>query len=181
MSRFTLLVTRGKPVVYCFDTLDQLAIEVYRLRWTDEGQKIAAGALPTSVHLWEGGEFCRLRPFNVEAFDGHAVLDVQALFRHGKNLFDRRGDVWFWRRNPRWNGEGPVPGTGRRIRGRKYFRYPVTQRDRRENCRPLEVDEPRVRAARNHHYLPSSWDDIYRRTERSWKVQGKRRKAWSAR
>lgn len=180
MKRFTLLVTRGKPAFEFFDTLGELAIGVYRLRWTDEADKIAAGALPSSILLLERDGHYHLRPFNVEAFDGMSVLDIGLLYRHGKNLVAARQKSG-WRAHLPWNGVGPVPGTGRRIRyGRKYLRRPATQRDRRE-ARPAVPGEPMARPSRNEHYLPSTWDDIYRHAERSWKAQSKNEKSWGSR
>lgn len=70
-----------------------------------------------------------------------------------------------------WNGEGAVPGTGRRHRG-SSMRHPRTQAERRMNqTGARETGVPAPRGCRNEHHLPSSWDDISRKDgcERSWK------------
>lgn len=72
-----------------------------------------------------------------------------------------------------WNGEGAVPGTGRR-HGGHYHRRPKTQGERRINQFLGEEHEdgaPRVRAKRSSHNLPDSWDDLSREHERrTWKA-----------
>lgn len=77
-----------------------------------------------------------------------------------------------WYKTP-WNGEGAVPGTGRR-HGGHYHRRPQTQSDRRINQFLGDEHEdgaPRVRAKRSSRNLPSSWDDLSREHEvRSWKA-----------
>ena len=69
---------------------------------------------------------------------------------------------WFKRRFPYWDGAGPVPGTGR-SRHYRYYRHPQTLNERRQSCRVREDNEPSIRAARNAHNLPTSWDDYPRR------------------
>lgn len=74
---------------------------------------------------------------------------------------------------PTWNGEGPVPGTGRRG-NYGYHRRPRTQAERRLNQfldSDVEDGAPRVRAKRSAHNLPDAWDDLNRPLERrSWKA-----------
>lgn len=75
---------------------------------------------------------------------------------------------------------GPVEGIGRRRHGR-YFRRLGTAAERRLNGLVVaDEDEPRVRAARCGHNLPSSWDDFPRGYQRSWKSQSKHRKSWGS-
>ncbi len=96
----------------------------------------------------------------------------------------------FWR-NPfyfngyRWSSDGrrnyefrngPVPGTGHSGgRYRCHMRFPQTTAERRQYERDL-VDEdleefPELRV-RNRH-LPHSYDDVYRKPQKSWKRQRK--------
>lgn len=172
MSRFSLLVTRyGKVSRLEFATLAELAVSVYRFGWYSEQQ---FSYPPTPFNRFYDAQ----GPFTLEAFDGMSVLSIPQLNRHGANLGASRRP-WYWGRLVQWPGYGPVPGTGRRFRyGRSWLRCPQTQHDRRESCRPLDVGEPKGRAKRNHHHLPSAWDDVSRDKPRSWKVHGKRRKAW---
>lgn len=186
MNRFSLLVTRGKSVDFStFATLDDLAKHFHRFFvHTKEMDLILSNRLPGSVHVREPHDIVpQLVPFNVEAFDGMSVLKTDDLLRHGRNLWDLESRTWrnsrFYSRFQGWNGEGPVPGTGKRVRySRHWLRFPQTQRARRDSCRPLDEGEPKVRAKRNFHHLPSSWDDVSRSKPCSWKNQGKRRKSW---
>lgn len=95
-------------------------------------------------------------------------------------VFDRVYWPWYW------NGKhtkrtyefrnGPVPGTGHSGgRYRCYMRFPQTTAERRQYERDL-VDEdleefPELRV-RNRH-LPHSYDDVYRKPQKSWKRQRK--------
>lgn len=66
-----------------------------------------------------------------------------------------------WRRALcRWNGTGPVPGTGR-SHWASMFRHPRTTAAKRAAALVLKDElEPPVRAKRNARNLPSTWDDI---------------------
>ena len=58
-----------------------------------------------------------------------------------------------------------------------YHRHPRTLQEMRWN----EAHKEYVRGRRNHHGycgLPSSWDDIPRTIQKTWKVQRKKRKQW---
>lgn len=68
-----------------------------------------------------------------------------------------------------WNGEGPVPRTGRPSGGH-YFRRLGTMNERRL-AQPVDPDEPAPRSARNTRNLPNSWDDyaVAAREVRNWK------------
>ena len=75
----------------------------------------------------------------------------------------------YWH-HPTWNGEGPVPGLYR-FSGYHYFRHPRTMQERRLAI-PMEPEiEPLQRARRNHHNLPTSYDDLknFSRSDRNWK------------
>jgi len=52
-----------------------------------------------------------------------------------------------------------------------WYRKPKTFCDRRASCSIVDEFEPKFRAARNLHNLPTSWDDIKNSTRkiRSWK------------
>lgn len=69
-----------------------------------------------------------------------------------------------------WNGEGTVPGVGRR-RGGHYFRRLKTTNERRWSIPVVEDGEPAPRARRSHKNLPNAWDDyqISSRADRNWK------------
>lgn len=68
-----------------------------------------------------------------------------------------------------WNGEGPVPWTGRSRWGR-YYRRPRTAQARRMSLVADPSDIP-PRAKRNKANLRTSWDDLKRSTSghRNWK------------
>ena len=66
----------------------------------------------------------------------------------------------------------PVPGSGRRFRLRKSFRYPATQNERRLNGADMEY----VRGRRHPVHLPTVWDDIWKCTTQTWKRH--RKKQW---
>jgi hypothetical protein len=73
-----------------------------------------------------------------------------------------------------WNGEGPVPYTGRRGRGRYYRRMGTVAEHRAAAAAASQLregDEPPFRAARNSRNLPSAWSDLHRsaQKDRSWK------------
>lgn len=63
--------------------------------------------------------------------------------------------------------KGPVPRTGKR-NYRGGYRHPRTKQERSQ--------EVPTRAKRN--YIPTSWDDIYVRSEKNWKSQ--RKTQWKA-
>lgn len=121
-------------------------------------------------------------------------VDCEELRAEGARLMNLRRSRRYYRRVlDDWNGEGPVPGTGRRTRySRRYYRRVRTMAERRSAAvtqRQLQGDEllflssgelaalePRGR--RGLAYIPSSWDDIHRRHERAWKSQGVRAGQW---
>lgn len=71
----------------------------------------------------------------------------------------------------------PVPGTGRRRwRFGTCFKSPHTLAEARLSQPDPDVPPPRAR--RNQANLPTAWDDIVVRRQRSWKVFGKGCKAW---
>lgn len=71
---------------------------------------------------------------------------------------------------------GPVPGTGHSGgRYRCYMRFPQTTAERRQYARDF-VDEdlkdyPHLRLKNRH--LPHSYDDVFRKPQKSWKKQRK--------
>lgn len=73
-----------------------------------------------------------------------------------------------------WNGDVrprgmPIAGTG--VRYGRHRRHPQTQHERRWACPVMEDGEPTVRGRRRFRHLPSSWDDVARTNQRSWKSQ----------
>jgi hypothetical protein len=68
---------------------------------------------------------------------------------------------------------GPVPWTGVCFRGiGSLIRGPRTTQELRSACAEPEFTRP---SRRN---LPTAWDDAFRRPERCWKSQTRRRKQW---
>jgi hypothetical protein len=76
--------------------------------------------------------------------------------------------------------DGPVDGTGKRIRFRFFRRRIRTADSHREGAYPADdcEDVPAYRPARNRANLPSGRDDIVRCQTRSWKAT--RRYQWRA-
>jgi len=73
-----------------------------------------------------------------------------------------------------WNGEGPVPGTGR-SRGYRFKRRPQTSQELRMIAGVVpEEGEPVWRASRRD--IPTVWDDLILRPDHSWKRH--RRTRW---
>jgi hypothetical protein len=84
----------------------------------------------------------------------------------------RKPDFWSRWRGPalsRWNGDGPVPFTGKSSGG-YCFRRPQTMQERRWG-QAADTDDIAPRARRNPANLPNAWDDeqISARGNRSWK------------
>ena len=162
-------------------SLDDLAALVYRLRYHYDNFRSISDQLDAGVfpYYFAREPFGPARPI---LLDVHAdvlntgrekALNVGDLYRRGRTLMTAK--TWFYRGGRRfWNGEGPVPGTGR-IGSYSYFRRPETMAERRQNC-AVDPAEPAARARRQN--LPSSWDDICRTWMRNWKAQHKGRKAW---
>ena len=83
---------------------------------------------------------------------------------------------WYLRRFEFWNGEGAVPRTGKRGRGRWHRRLATS--NARRAAQVVELCEPPPRPARKASNIPNSWDDysIAAREDRSWKRH--RRTQW---
>lgn len=109
---------------------------------------------------------------------GKRLDAVRLLVSYARRWEADRDRRWRTRWLKDWNGEGPVPGTGKRGSYSRHYKKPKTQAERRWAVWEVEDGEPAIRAARQAHYLPTRWDDCYRRVERSWKSQHKGRKAW---
>lgn len=71
----------------------------------------------------------------------------------------------------------PVHGIRKLRGGNGAFRRMRTTAERRMS--QIVDGEPPPRAARNLHNLPQAWDDHLHHRERTWKVHGKRCKAWA--
>lgn len=78
-----------------------------------------------------------------------------------------------------WNGEGPVPHTGRHGPYR-WLRRPRTYQEIRINAGAVQEEgEPLARICRTGRHLPQAWDDLNRCCLRSWKDH--RRHQWEKR
>lgn len=90
-------------------------------------------------------------------------------------LANKKPFVSFWLRE--WNGEGAVPGTGKRRRCYGgYIRYPKTFNALKAADFYCEEDgEVPVRGKRRKGYVPTCWDDKPRKDRgvRNWKRQRK--------
>lgn len=95
-----------------------------------------------------------------------------------RSLVKKHYPMWRYGRYLYWNGEGPVPWTGKRSGGRWLRRIGTTQE--RRMAQSLDPDEPAPRAARNEKNLPNSWDDysIAAREDINWKRH--RKTQWKA-
>jgi len=116
----------------------------------------------TNSNVLKGGEllivFKCLGPYHDDA-----LIDL----RKGTGI----GVVQFYRHR-----REPVPWVSRWKNGRR-FRHPRTTNERRANCAaktPMEVLENhslafKVRPKRSSHRLPTAYDDIFLRHQRTWK------------
>lgn len=89
-------------------------------------------------------------------------------------LGNQKPYVSFWLRD--WNGEGAVPGTGKRRRYGRYLRYPKTLNALKAADYYCEEDgEVPVRGKRRKGYVPTAWDDKPRKdwNFKNWKRQRK--------
>lgn len=82
----------------------------------------------------------------------------------------------YWRYG-QWNGEGPVPGTGRSTWSYVH-RRPKTTQERRLS-QPME-GEPAPRAKRNSANLPNSWDDYGKSSYGNHNWKRHRKTQWKA-
>lgn len=92
-----------------------------------------------------------------------------------KKAIKRERYVRKWREKAFIFRSGPVSNTGG-ARGRRvsdYMRYPQTHAILKECYKPLEEFEPNIRSSRSRKYIPTSWDDIPRSCQRSWKKHRK--------
>ena len=83
----------------------------------------------------------------------------------------RQPAPWRYGRYRFWNGQGPVPYTGKHGTGHWYRRIRTFGEHRAAVGVVREAGEPAFRAARTRHNLPSAWDDqrVVARKDRSWK------------
>lgn len=91
------------------------------------------------------------------------------------------------RRGEAWNGEGPVPGSGRGADWRRGWRA-GTQKDRgfsrlrEDRVAEAEDREPKARAARSGKAVGNRFDrweyPFWRRPQKNWKAQGKGARQW---
>lgn len=114
------------------------------------------------------------------AFTGAGYVDYQYILRNdvgetitAESFFSLRGKSAGQcrpRRFQRWNGHGPVPGTGR-SRVSHYFRNIRYINAKRAAQYLADEGESAPRATRSVNLLPDAWNDlkIYSRRFRSWK------------
>lgn len=90
------------------------------------------------------------------------IVDFSRIIIEERKIQDEKRSVRYNQKF--WNGEGAVPGTGKKTYG-NYFRHPKTLAALREACE-IKRDEDEifvpVRGRRRKGYVPSSWDDIHR-------------------
>lgn len=83
---------------------------------------------------------------------------------------ERRRLSWYQNTELGWLVPFRKPWTSKRNSCGYWFRRPKTLNEKRLNSLVLAEDgEPAARASRGPMYLPSTWDDIGRLVERSWK------------
>ncbi len=108
-------------------------------------------------------------------YRGELLIVLKCLGRYDGALTDLRtaqtGVVRFYRHR-----QEPVSWVSRWKNGR-CFRHPRTTNERRANCATSTIREIienhgvtfKVRPTRNSHRLPTTYDDIFLRYQRSWK------------
>jgi hypothetical protein len=121
--------------------------------------RLAAGELLTHTH-----------PYILRSDFG----DILTAEECHETLVSAKPLAWLYRWRPAlltWNGSGAVPYVHRRRHGRYHRRIGTTGEHRAAANVLSEEGEPKFRAARNRHNLPSAWDDcpISGRRDRSWK------------
>ena len=107
------------------------------------------------------------------------LMHLPSLLGLAVNLSKRQYGArsYFWRRFAHWNGQGPVPGTACRRGGYGSFRDIQTHAQNRMNALVAREDGE-VPARLKRRKLPTAWDDLQRRSTKTWKDQRKGRKAW---
>jgi hypothetical protein len=107
---------------------------------------------------------------------GELLIVLKCLGRYDDALTDLRKDAQTGVIRLYRHREEPVPWVSRWKNGR-CFKHPRTTNERRANCsanRTREILEDRgiafkIRAKRGWHGLPTTYDDIFLRYQRSWK------------
>lgn len=138
-------------------------LEAYGFNW------IRSSVGPAFRVRGETGLLDRTYPFVLRDFND-SVIDHDECYVawRGMRAGQHRQRYLSWRFQ--WNGVGPVPGTGKRVRGR--FRFPRTIGVFRAGDASLSSEgEPAMRGRRGRKYLPSAYDDrqVAARRDRSWK------------
>lgn len=98
--------------------------------------------------------------------EGKILLPEDFAAEQRRLLRLRRHSAWAGFRWGFWNGEGPVPFTGKH-RGGSWQRAPATTAEKR--LAVVVDDEPGPRPSRRPHKLVNAWDDVPRTNQRSWK------------
>lgn len=140
----------------CFETLEELCSAAQRY-------SVNLRHYPVSLDGWDLDWYA---PVLVAFSPNGKPMPVDELAAYGRRL--RRGTRYE-------RGDGPVPRTGK-FRGGWARRSPQTTAARR-SAQAFE-DEIPPRPARGMRGLPTTYDDLVITLQRSWKVHGRRRKAW---
>lgn len=121
------------------------------------------------------------RRFEVEAYGPRGrAMDMEVLLSQGRALLEaeRFARRYSRRHKQAYNGEGPVPGISNK-RAPRWCRRIHSRTELRLNALVLIEDgEVSARASRCGTNLPDTRDGYARDQQRSWKAQGKGRKAW---
>ena len=142
----------------------EAAIDALGASWLEE--YASSHYIPKS-HLAIFGRPGFVTPFVLRTEEGEAIPPeaILAIYRARIVFRGRR-----WRALNKWNGTGPVPGTGRR-RGGHFYRRVRHANERRQAFWVAEDGEVAPRPARRFKNLPDNWDDhqVSARESRSWK------------
>ena len=87
-------------------------------------------------------------------------------------MFNKRLDeyitAWIWKHS-----------RGRKRSAHGRFRHMRTLQEMRQSCAFTEDEkEVNVRPRRSKANIPTFWDDVWVRNQKSWKRQSKRRRQW---
>ena len=157
---YTVFMVGGEVAVF-----DTKAKVVRQLGGYRAMQSVLCSERPGNINAWQAGVNTEDDPF-WDRRPRFLVLNSlgDALTRDDFSSFaPEQPEVWL---GSYWRG---FPGS-RRAAYRNWMRYPRTQNERSMNGAALaEEGEPRARNVRLGNNLPSSWDDLYRTSQRSWK------------
>lgn len=118
----------------------------------------------------------KLNPYTIQKIHGDFVLrnehnEVLTIIDFQKEIINSYSPTRIRKKYSFWNGQGPVPGTGKVSHGH-YFRRPETLKDIKASTSVIKEDgEPRFRGKRSKSSIITSWDDYGRSDygDRNWK------------